>query len=109
MIIKSCEDISLAGLYVNNDFISWKELIVRGLVQVRGTTLCKIDNLFGKLVIASGIEYLRCEALMDCYGLTDLVLPSSIKRIDWRALKGCNLTVHIPDDIYISRMDLDTY
>ena len=84
---------------------TWDELIDEGVLVVTGTTLTadtgKIDVIDGALSVKDGITVLGDYAFQNCSGLTNIVIPNSVTRIESGVFENCTslISIVIPNSV----------
>ena len=65
----------------------------------RGDTLLRVGkSCTGELNVAEGTVVIGSEAFLDRFNIDKVILPTSVKKIDYKAFAGCGLrTIEIPD------------
>lgn len=62
--------------------------------DMRVITGCKKD-IEGHIIIPEGVEIIKAEEFRSCESITSIILPDSLKRIEWRAFVDCRNLQHI--------------
>lgn len=100
---------SEAGLYKNDSFIPWNDLINLRVIVVSHNILTYASHtLCGTLVIDSSVKEIGDGSFINCDKLEALVFSNSLTSVGWGAFSKCiNLEkILIPDGCKIQRMEL---
>ena len=79
------------GLYNDEGFTPWADLLSSGMIEVQGNTINSADweTLIGELVIDSSIKIINDAAFEDCEYLESVFIPSSVTSLNVGAFSYC--------------------
>lgn len=76
-----------------------REEAERAKFKIRDGVLEKYNGNGGDVVIPNGITSIAA-AFMDCKSLTSVIIPDTVKSIEWHAFRGCGIiNLNIPDSV----------
>lgn len=110
--IENYLNVKLANLYSNplinngdfyykeNELILLKELNVSGNIEEVNDYSFAFINSLQKVIISEGVKRIGIKAFMDCYNLSEIVLPNSIVSIQSAAFSGTKIkNIDIPEKV----------
>lgn len=55
----------------------------------RKTVISCNKKAIGKVVIPNGVLIIKSHAFMECIGITEIVLPNTLQKLEWATFKCC--------------------